>query len=196
MIIIVLASFASFAAGKNCNTGKCRDIGDDCCVSTLSVWGIKEEKKCADNWDVTTIADDTDTNWGDLLTCFTESGLYDEYTCCEPESSPVGAIIGVVCILGLIGAIFACTKCGCCKQNATAPTMIVVGGGGGVAQGVAVVQPAAQVAVAVPAKQAVTIQVPMGVSPGQTFQVNMNGKMHAITCPPNAMAGTSISVML
>ena len=94
----------------------------------------------------------------------------------------------------LIVSIWACTKCQCCKECCgkssriePAQTVIMVAGGGG---GGAV--PVAAAVAGGP--QQMQVQVPAGVAPGQTFQVNANGKMVPVTVPPGVAPGTMLTI--
>ena len=44
--------------------------------------------------------------------------------------------------------------------------------------------------------QQYNIVVPQGVGPGMNFQVNVNGMVHTIMCPPNCTAGMQLTVTL
>ena len=47
----------------------------------------------------------------------------------------------------------------------------------------------------VAAQASLKVQVPMGVGPGQTFQVNVNGRLVQVQCPATATAGQTIQIL-
>ena len=42
--------------------------------------------------------------------------------------------------------------------------------------------------------QTFQVQVPQGIGPGMQFQVNVNGQLLTVTCPPNAGPGMMITI--
>ena len=150
--------------------------------------------------------DDNGWNWANDKCydgyCRTSCGSWinvdqNEWEC--PADPVVTAVVIAALAIVLIVSIYACTKCQCCKEccgksprigplpgQAGAQTVIMVAGGAG--GGAIPVAPVAG------GPQQIQVQVPAGVAPGQTFQVNANGKMVPVTVPAGVAPGTMLSI--
>ena len=186
LFTLLIALVAPVALAKTCNDDYCTSDFEDCCTA---LW---ETQSCSHDYE----AENDRQYFGD-----SDCGIWDQYTCCEKDHTTT-IIVVIVLVLGVGLAIWACTKCDCCKNNGgvqpVTQTIVVQAGGGGQAMPVAqqvVGGPQQQAAaVAVPVQQQIKVVVPPGVAPGQTFNVCANGRNIPVTVPPGCAPGTTLMI--